>query len=150
MIYHGNNLRKGRYSEKNRIYLVTAVTHKRKHTFSHFQHARILSNEFRILHESSVVNSLAWVVMPEHFHWLFELHSKSLSAVVLQAKSKSAYNINLNQNTSGQIWQKGFHDRALRDEKEIQNTARYIVANPIRAGLVRSIGDYPHWDAVWL
>jgi len=28
--------------------------------------------------------------------------------------------------------------------------ARYIVANPIRAGLVDNIGQYPYWDAVWL
>jgi putative transposase len=28
--------------------------------------------------------------------------------------------------------------------------ARYIVANPLRAGLVERLGDYPHWDAVWL
>ena len=29
-------------------------------------------------------------------------------------------------------------------------TARYVVANPLRAGLVTSIGDYPFWDAAWL
>ena len=28
--------------------------------------------------------------------------------------------------------------------------ARYIVANPLRAGLVKQIGDYPLWDAIWL
>ncbi|MFV3292807.1 transposase, partial [Pseudomonas sp. NY11955] len=28
--------------------------------------------------------------------------------------------------------------------------ARYIIANPIRAGLVSRVGDYSHWDAVWL
>jgi len=28
--------------------------------------------------------------------------------------------------------------------------ARYIVANPLRAGLVESVRDYPHWDAIWL
>lgn len=28
--------------------------------------------------------------------------------------------------------------------------ARYMVANPLRAGLVSSIREYPHWDAVWL
>jgi len=28
--------------------------------------------------------------------------------------------------------------------------ARYIVANPLRAGLVERIGDYPLWDATWL
>jgi len=28
--------------------------------------------------------------------------------------------------------------------------ARYIVANPLRAGLVSRVGDYPLWDACWL
>jgi hypothetical protein len=28
--------------------------------------------------------------------------------------------------------------------------ARYIIANPLRAGLVDRIGDYPLWDAMWL
>jgi hypothetical protein len=28
--------------------------------------------------------------------------------------------------------------------------ARYIVANPLRAGLCRHLGDYPLWDSVWL
>ena len=28
--------------------------------------------------------------------------------------------------------------------------ARYLIANPIRAGLSRSFGGYPYWDAVWI
>ncbi|RUQ45382.1 transposase, partial [Corynebacterium pseudodiphtheriticum] len=24
------------------------------------------------------------------------------------------------------------------------------VANPLRAGLVKRIGDYPLWDAIWI
>jgi hypothetical protein len=28
--------------------------------------------------------------------------------------------------------------------------ARYIVANPLRAGLVEGIGNYPHWDCIWM
>ncbi len=28
--------------------------------------------------------------------------------------------------------------------------ARYIVANPLRAGLVKKLGDYPYWDSIWL
>ncbi len=30
------------------------------------------------------------------------------------------------------------------------DVARYIIANPLRAGLVGRVGDYPLWDAVWL
>jgi uncharacterized protein with ACT and thioredoxin-like domain len=48
------------------------------------------------------------------------------------------------------IWQQDFHDHALRMEEDVKSVARYIVANPLRAGLVMKIGDYSHWDAKWL
>jgi hypothetical protein len=32
----------------------------------------------------------------------------------------------------------------------LQSVARYIVANPVRAGLVRRVQDYPLWDALWV
>ena len=48
------------------------------------------------------------------------------------------------------VWQRGFYDHAIRREENLRNVARYIVANPLRAGLVQQIGDYPLWDAIWL
>ena len=42
------------------------------------------------------------------------------------------------------------YDHVLRNDEDVRATARYIVADPLRAGLVDSIGDYPLWDAVWL
>jgi len=150
MGYHGRNLRKGRYSEINRPYLITAVTCERKPIFNHFYTARLLVNEFRILTDSNIVDSLAWVVMPDHFHWLLVLKKQRLSDVIRLVKGKSAYNINVNRNNIGQVWQKGFHDHAVREDEEIKTLARYIIANPLRASLVNNIGDYPHWDAVWI
>ncbi|MCZ6895303.1 MAG: transposase, partial [Gammaproteobacteria bacterium] len=26
----------------------------------------------------------------------------------------------------------------------------YLLTNPLRAGLVKRLGDYPLWDAVWV
>ena len=48
------------------------------------------------------------------------------------------------------VWQKGYFDRALRYEEDLKAAARYIIANPLRAGLVAQVGDYPLWDAIWL
>jgi REP element-mobilizing transposase RayT len=48
------------------------------------------------------------------------------------------------------IWQKGFHDHALRREADVVGIARYIVRNPVRAGIVMRPGLYPHWDSIWL
>jgi putative transposase len=68
----------------------------------------------------------------------------SLSEVVRVYKAKVS--LILQQ----QIWQRGFHDHALRDEDDVRDIARYIIANPLRSGLAKSIGEYPHWDAIWL
>jgi hypothetical protein len=43
-----------------------------------------------------------------------------------------------------------YHDRAIRRDEELQRGGRYIVGDPVRARLVGRLGDYPHWDAVWL
>ena len=39
---------------------------------------------------------------------------------------------------------------ARRREEDLQDVARYVVRNPIRAGLVRSVHEYSLWDAVWI
>lgn len=88
--------------------------------------------------------------MPEHCHWLIALQAGELSRVVQGVKSRAAIAINRHLGRSGPVWQTSFHDHALRREEDMLDVARYIVANPLRAGLVRRVGDYPLWDAVWL
>jgi REP element-mobilizing transposase RayT len=88
--------------------------------------------------------------MPDHLHWLVELHERSLDELMRRIKSNSGRLINRRLGREGPLWQDGYHDRALRTDEDLQVAARYVVANPLRAGLVGRLGDYPHWDAVWL
>jgi REP element-mobilizing transposase RayT len=89
--------------------------------------------------------------MPDHVHWLFQLGSSvTLSTAMKAFKARSAQRLNEKLGRSGSIWQKAYYDHALRGDEDMQGIARYIVGNPLRAGLVDRIGDYPHWDAVWL
>jgi len=147
-----NALLKGRFSEPGRAYFVTVALDDRKQRyFADWHCARCIVAEMRALHENAVVNSLAWVIMPDHVHWLFELKDKmTLSAAIKRFKARSALRVNQRLKRCGTLWQKGFHDHAICQEEDIQGIARYIVANPLRAGLVKHIGDYPLWDAVWL
>jgi len=149
---HGHLLRKGRVSITNQIYLITTVTQKRQPIFNNFYHARFVIDSIKYAEQANHVESLCYVVMPDHLHWLFSLtNHRSLQQVISNIKRRSAYRINQHNKRSGTaIWQPGFHDYALRKEDEIINVARYIVANPLRAGLVENIGDYPHWDSVWI
>jgi REP element-mobilizing transposase RayT len=70
--------------------------------------------------------------------------------LVNRIKSASAREVNRLLKRSGAIWDVGFHDRALRRDEDVKVVARYIIANPIRAGLVKQVGDYPLWNVIWL
>lgn len=146
------DLAKGRFSEAGRAYFITTVLMERERRyFSDFTCARLVVDEMRRLHEDQAVISLAWVVMPDHLHWLFQLGEvEMLSTVVKKLKARSAQRVNRHLARQGALWQKAFYDRAVRREDDIRAIARYIVANPLRAKLVESIGDYPLWDAIWL
>ena len=52
--------------------------------------------------------------------------------------------------SNGQIWQQNYFEHQLRAEDDLINQARYIVANPLRAGLVNKAEEYPFWDCVYL
>jgi REP element-mobilizing transposase RayT len=82
--------------------------------------------------------------MPDHLHWLLQLDGENhLSQVVRSIKSLSSHRIGF------PVWQRGFHDRAICKDEDVVSIARYMIGNPLRAGLVKTIGNYPHWDAVW-
>ncbi|KNH20868.1 transposase [Pseudomonas syringae] len=145
-----NRLRIGRYAEPNRIYLLTTNTLGREPVFNDFVLGRLVVAQFRTAQDQGWANSLAWVVMPDHFHWLIELQQGSLSGLMQKTKSLSTKAVNLSVGRKISLWQQGFHDRALRREEDLVKLARYVVANPLRAGLVERLGDYPLWDAIWV
>jgi len=146
---HGRALRMGRISETGRCYLVTTVTHERQPFFADWHCGRRLVHT--LAWESFRAETLAFVVMPDHLHWLMALKEGAyLDTVMRSIKNVSSRQVNASLKRRGKLWQSGFHDHALRKDEDLVATARYIVANPLRAGLVRSVGDYSLWDAVWL
>lgn len=140
---HESNLRKGRWSSSQQIYHITTCTRSRAPIFADFHLARGLVKVLRSESEIGSCTTLAYVIMPDHLHWLMQLLEGDLPTVVGRVKSLSA------REAGWPIWQAGFHDHALRLEEDLRSVARYIIANPLRAGLTDSVGDYPHWDAVW-
>lgn len=142
------NLRKGRYSHPGGIYLITFVTNSRETLFTDLTAARLVISSLR---KSKGAETLCFVVMPDHVHWLLQLRPHGeLSSTISGVKAASSRSINRHLKRKGAIWQDGYHDYALRSEDNLRETARYIVANPLRAGLVKSVALYPHWDAKWL
>ncbi|RLA29685.1 MAG: transposase [Gammaproteobacteria bacterium] len=147
---HSKNLRKHRYSASGHIYLVTTTCIARNPIFENTMLGGIVVNEIRQSDEARRTYTFAYVVMPDHLHWLFQLQqSASLSSIVQRVKGRSANQINKLRNLSGPVWQPGYHDRTLRIDESLERIGNYIVANPVRGGIVKSIEDYPLWDLMW-
>lgn len=147
---HAHRLRAGRVSIPGQAYLITAVTDHRRLLFGDLYLSRKVIQTLYSLPTHRLVETLAYVLMPDHLHWLLVLKEGSINEAVQRFKSYTARAVNRHYGFSGAVWQKGFHDHALRKDEDFQAVARYIVANPLRKGIVQSVGDYPHWDAVWL
>ncbi|MEH6825929.1 MAG: transposase [Motiliproteus sp.] len=147
-----NRLLAGRYSEPGRDYFITFVTYNRIPVFNDLNRARIVIQQLSRLDTDEQLLSQAWVVMPDHIHILATLGSVyTLSECIKQLKGRSARVINAHQRGRCQpLWQPRYYERALRSEEDRPVIARYLVANPLRAGLVHRLADYPHWDSIWL
>jgi putative transposase len=146
-----NNLRKGRVSAPNLVYLITTVTKDRQPLFNDLFVGRIVVNAMRALDDELLCRTLAFVVMPDHVHWLIELgHSYTLSAALKLFKGRASATVNRHLKRSGVMWQPSFHDRAVRTDESLVELARYVVMNPVRAGVVNRVGDYPLWDCIWI
>lgn len=144
-------LRKGRVSMAGQIYLVTTTTLERQPFFSDFKAAQVAAQAFEDKAVLADARLLAWVLMPDHFHGLLQLGEKTnLQDMVNRLKSASARRANRAMGREGPLWARAYHDHALRREDDLLACARYVISNPIRSGLVRRVGDYPFWNAIWL
>jgi putative transposase len=142
-------LRKGRVSLPRHIYLVTAVTAYRRPLFKDTDMARAFSQSMLDPRCWGDASPLCWVLMPDQWHGLIELGpSDSLSLVINRVKAVTAKRLGCVQPSL--VWGRGYHDRALRKEEDLRTVARYLVANPLRAGLVDHVLDYPYWNCIWL
>jgi REP element-mobilizing transposase RayT len=90
---------------------------------------------------------LAYCFMPNHVHLLVTATGTGANAAELVRflKQETAY---VFRKTGGQrLWQRSFFDRTLRSDENVKDVVSYIVMNPVRAGLVASVGDYPYWGS---
>lgn len=85
---------------------------------------------------------LAWVVMPNHVHVLFQpINGWTVARIVASWKKFTARKICDSQRASGEkpgapVWHREYWDRYIRDQRHLEQAIEYIHLNPVKAGLV--------------
>ncbi len=91
---------------------------------------------------------LAWCVMPNHVHSLFEMIAgRSLGGILHSWRSYTAKEANRILGRSGQFWDEDYFDRYIRDQDHLKNAINYIEQNPVKAGLVSNAANWKYSSA---
>ena len=86
---------------------------------------------------------LAYAIMPEHLHVLVvPKQPYTVSQVMQSIKGYSSRRINHLLGASGQLWQRSYHDRIIRDDDHLNVALAYIEENPVEAGIVATADSY--------
>jgi putative transposase len=85
---------------------------------------------------------LAWTIMPNHVHVLFEVSEMPMKKILQQWKGATARAANLLLGLQTSFWQSDYWDTYMRDPDNQERTIRYIRNNPVKAGLA---SDWKAW-----
>jgi putative transposase len=124
-------------------YLVTTVTRNRSRSFADSTFATEVASQIPPFFATRDFAVPAYCLMPDHVHLLLEgvRDDADLREAVRVWKQLVGYA--WKRRTTLQLWQTGFHDHVLRDRDDTRAVVRYLLNNPVRAGLVQNAADYP-------
>jgi REP element-mobilizing transposase RayT len=130
---------------QTRSYFVTFCVMHRERIFRVSDAARAAADVILDYRRREWYHLYAYCVMPTHIHVLLGLPrvaSRSLTLVVAQLKRGI-----LHANRLRGIffrWQFGYYDHIVRDYEKSNDFVKYILLNPVRAGLVRDFAEYEY------
>ena len=109
--------------------------------------AEIVANSIRY-HDGEWFDVIAFCIMPNHVHLVIVPYEKSeetdysLSKIMHNIKRNSAKQANQILGRTGIFWQHESYDHVVRDSVELERIIKYVLNNPVKAGLV---DDWTQW-----
>lgn len=125
------------YSKAN-FYFITINTYKKQNIFGKIENNKMLYNDIGKLtneiccniYDNVKIKMICYQIMPNHIHFIIELIKDGdikLANAISYFKSTISKKVKLKS-----LWDRGYYDRVIRDEKEYQNVFNYIINNPYR------------------
>jgi len=94
----------------------------------------------------------AYSIMPNHVHVVFaplanNSEPQSLSSIMHSLKRNTARRANKLLHRSGSFWEHESFDHYIRDQAEFNRIIKYVLNNPVKAGLAKSWREW-RWNYV--
>jgi putative transposase len=127
-------------------YFITASAFQKQNLFQSERMARLFLEVLQHYRAQDKYLLHEFVVMPDHFHLLLT-PTLTLERALQLIKGGSSFRAKKELGFGGEIWQKSFYDRRVRDIAEYHAFRLYIHRNPVKSGLVAAVDQYPYSSA---
>ncbi len=135
-----------RYYFPNSYIFITIITFKRFPLFQVKDNIDIYTSTLSNVKELYPFTLFAYVLMPDHIHWIIQLTEDFLDFSKIVHSFKRNFTVNYKKakrlNTPTSLWQKRFWDHIIRDEQDLQNHLDYIHWNPVKHKIVEHPSEY--------
>jgi REP element-mobilizing transposase RayT len=85
----------------------------------------------------------AYCVMPDHLHLFLQGTQPACNLLQFMKTFKIKTSREFATEQHRELWQKKYYDHILRESESGEGVCWYIWMNPVRAGLVKEVKDYP-------
>jgi putative transposase len=124
-------------------YFLTFCTIERKPRFIDQESVDLVLLQFERAAEEQRFALIAYCFMPDHAHLLVGAQAQDSDARRFIGAAKQYSGFYFKQRFGVPLWQRYGFERTLRHDEPTLNVVRYVIENPVRAGLVRKVEDYP-------
>jgi REP element-mobilizing transposase RayT len=87
---------------------------------------------------------IAFVLMSNHLHMILRTPDLNLDQIMCYFLTKSSKRIQFFGNRINHIFGRRYHWNLLEEPRSFAYVYKYVARNPIRAGLCKSVEDYPY------
>ncbi|MDM7926362.1 MAG: transposase [bacterium] len=135
-----------RYHIPGAVFFITCVNHQRKPIFSKMENVVLLMNTLSEVQKHYSHHLYAYVILPDHFHFLLEPEQCTISAVIQSLRRNFTCNYKRHHQIEASITlaQHRFYDHVIRDERDMEKHLDYIHYNPVKHGLTGKPEAWPH------
>ncbi len=140
------NYRRYKTGNPNDIFFIVFNTFERHPWIASTKCFDLLTRQMRRAERDFGVGFHAWVILPDHIHWLIQPNEADYSAVVSAFKRWTTWALKKRgaARRGGRLWQDRFWEETIRDDEHYGNCVEYIHFNPVKHRLVDSPWDWEH------
>lgn len=96
--------------------------------------------------QPSLCTFYAYCLMSNHVHLLIKTHHEDIGATIKHLAITYALYFNRKYSRAGHLFQDRFKSEPVNDMAYFSTLLRYIHQNPLKAGIVQQVSDYP-WSS---